>query len=156
MRLPGTVNVLSPDKRKSGRTPKFATVDTETSAKSDKYRHTVDQLRLWAPPVPHWPGKAGKGNLPRIDMEAVTEVQAAGSLPSELASRFDAALSWHGHLKRLWDGETTPGDGSPSTCEFELVGWLKRFGTFDPTDCAKIICLWSRQSVKHADDLERR
>jgi hypothetical protein len=147
MRLPGTINVLSPDKAAQGRAPTLASV----LPLSTGVAVTLDALRAWAPPT----ALRAKPNakLPEIDMEAICEADDYAELPLELRKRFEAARDKDPVLDKLWNG--TPAkeqsDTSPSGYAFALAGRLGRAGGFTATEFGMLLLVWDQRSEKEID-----
>jgi hypothetical protein len=155
MRLPGTINVLSPEKRAQGRSQTVASVIVE---KSKSTCYGLEQLKAWAPPTPERKSNTGTKAYPRIDMEVVAEATIFEELPAPLREKFETYLNKRPVVGRLWDGTPTPSqtDTSPSGFEYALCGCLKPSGLFTPTEFAQLVAIWPQRSEQHADDFERR
>ncbi len=148
MRLPGTVNVPTPDKEAQGRKPATATVLEEESEKGNK-TFTLAQLAEWAPPSPvSSKERRGTAESNVVDLNARADadnpvdwgiVQAANTyddLPSDLRRAFREHCQWNPKLRVLYeDGTLPPGhtDDSGSGYSFALAGRLKQAGDFTPT-----------------------
>ena len=147
MRLPGTINVPSPDKAAQGRTPALASVIEGSTG----IPVTIEALRAWAPPTATRAAKDKK--LPAIDMDAMPDADSYEELPHDLRSRFEAACSKHAVLSRLWDGHPALNqkDESPSGFAFALAHWLKRAGNFTVTDFGALLLVWDQRSEKEID-----
>jgi Protein of unknown function (DUF3987) len=159
MRLPGTINVLSPSKRAQGREPAVATVLVEHSRPK---HYTIDELKAWAPPTPE-AAKAGDSKSHDapvdIDMGAVLDA-AQGSyedLPSDLRQRFEAECARRPSLKALWKSGEHPNqkDVSGSGREFNLARFLKASSAFTATEFGQLVVVWDHQRASPDRDLER-
>jgi hypothetical protein len=149
--LPGTINVLSPKKRLTGRKPAVAKVLPEFSSRR---RYTLTELSDWMPPVQ--PQTLADGTVAsKIDMAVVEETDSYDSLPAALRDKLETNSKRRPRLARLWTGEDAPGDGSPSARAWALSGELRQTGEFDITEFAQLVSTWEFRSVKHAHDFER-
>jgi hypothetical protein len=152
MRLPGTINVLSPDKRAQGRDPAVAEVMFEHSRSKE---YTIEEMKEWAPPTADSTrGSDDKAGWERIEMSAV-ETDSYGDLPTALRDKFEQYCDSRPSVGALWRGDETPGDGSPSSRVYALAGHLRGPGSFTITEFAQLVAVWEFRSEKHADDFER-
>jgi hypothetical protein len=151
MRLPGTINVLSPEKAAQGRTDTLAYAMGASSQKT----YTIEQLAQWAPPTAKRAKQDAK--LPEIDMDAVNEASCYDELPQELRERFAAARAKDATLDKLWSGEPAPGqkDLSPSGFSFALAGRLKRAGEFTATEFGMLRLVWEEHPSEKEIDARR-
>ena len=148
MRLPGTINVPSPDKAAQGRAPALSSV----LPLSTGLPVTLEALRAWAPPTAAAPAKRDT-KLPEIDMDAVEEAVCYADLPRELRDKFGAACARDAVLEKLWSGTQAPEqvDTSPSGFSFALAGRLKRAGDFTPTEFGMLLYAWDHRTEKELD-----
>jgi hypothetical protein len=151
--LPGTVTVPDADKRAQGR----VAVESFILQGSVQRRYTLEALAKWAPPISRSSKSSGNKKLPEIDMGAV-EAGDYDDLPPELREKFEAYCRERPVVAGLWRGEPAPRqtDVSASGFEFQLIGWLKKPGKFNPTEAAQLVAVYPFRSEKHADELERR
>jgi Protein of unknown function (DUF3987) len=152
MRVPGTINVLSPDKKKQGRAPALCTILFEQSSNKT---YTLDQLAEWAPPEPEHT-RPSNGAKSAIDMDAV-EADSYEELPAELREKFEAYRAEYPAVDALWNGTPLPrqSDESPSGMVFALAGVLRGHGDFTITEHAQLVAVWEHQSKNHAHEFER-
>ena len=156
MRLPGTVNVLTPDKVAQGRTPATATGLIDYSSGKT---FTLEQLEEWAPPSPvssKERGGTGESNVVDLNARADADnpvdwriVQAAkcyDDLPSDLRRAFREHCQRDAKLRVLYeDGTLPPGhnDESGSGYSFALARCLKQAGDFTPTQFGQLLWVWA-------------
>jgi hypothetical protein len=148
MRLPGTINVPSPEKAAQGRTPALSSV----LELSTGLPVTLEALRAWAPPSAA-PRAKQDAKLPEIDMDAVGEAGDFAELPRDLRDRFEAARHKDPVLEKLWGGTPAPEqvDTSPSGYAFALAGRLGRAGDFTVTEFGMLLCVWDQRTEKELD-----
>jgi hypothetical protein len=147
MRLPGTINVPSPDKAAQGRSAAVSSVlPTSTGVAV-----TLDALRAWAPPTAVRAKQDAK--LPDIDMDAMPDADDYDELPTELRERFENARNKDAVLDKLWGGQPAPEqkDISPSGFSYALAGRLKRAGDFTAIDFGAPVRVWDHRSEKEID-----
>ncbi len=153
MRLPGTINVLSPDKREQGREPAVAKVLDENCAGA---MYLIEALKSWAPPTAEAAKREDdKAGWDKIDMAAVEEVVTYEDLPASLRDKFERYCEDRPFVGALWRGEEVPGDGTPSVRVYTLAGQLRMAGTFTITEFAQLVWVWEFRSERHADEFER-
>jgi hypothetical protein len=152
MRVPGTLNVLSPDKKKQGRAPALSTILFEQSSNK---MHTLEKLADWVPPTPEH-AKSENGPKSAINMEAVI-ADTYADLSAELRVKFEAYRAEYPAVDALWNGTPLPrqSDESPSGMVFALAGVLRGHGDFTITDFAQLVAVWEHQSKNHAHEFER-
>jgi hypothetical protein len=139
MRLPGTVNVPTPQKAAQGRKPATATVLTEQSSGQT---FTIEQLAAWAPPTTATTStKNADANYPEVDMTAVQEVVDYDSLPAGLREKFEARRALDESLQRVWSGKRAPlqKDETGSGSALALAGCLKTAGNFTHTEFGQLL-----------------
>jgi hypothetical protein len=152
MRLPGTVNVLAPDKVAQGRKPATATALIDYSSGK---AFTLEQLEEWAPPSPVSSKERGGTAVSNVvDLNARADgdnpvdwgiVQAAkcyDDLPSDLRRAFREHCQRDPKLRVLYeDGTLPPGhtDESGSGYSFALARCLKQAGDFTPTQFGQLL-----------------
>jgi hypothetical protein len=147
MRLPGTINVPSPDKAAQGRSDALAYALGASSQKT----YTIEQLATWAPPTAVRAKRAAE--LPDLDMDVVTDAACFDDLLQELRDKFAAACSKDAVLEKLWNGTRAPEqtDTSPSGYAFALAGRLGRAGNFTVNDFGSLYWVWEYQTEKEID-----
>jgi hypothetical protein len=151
LRVPGTINVLSPEKRAQGRQPATATVLYVTEE-----RYELGQLKDWVPPIsakqatPKAKGQPGE----QIDIGAV-QADNYDELPAELRAKFEALCDERRRIGQLWRGGWEPKDASASGRVYSLASQLRHAGTFTITEFAQLVAVWQFRSIQHADDFER-
>jgi hypothetical protein len=155
MRLPGTINVLSPKKREQGRVPALVTVMVEQCSGKT---FTIEQLQKWAPPTAAKTSPNGTVKGPPIDMAVVEAADTYEELPAGLRQKFEAYCMQRPEVGALWEGTPAPWQEDPSASgyEFALAHALRLSGRFTITEYAQLVAVWEYRSVKHADDFERR
>jgi hypothetical protein len=153
LRLPGTINILSPEKRKEGRVPALASVVPEYSSGK---RYAIEELAAWAPPVAARTTVARK-TFSKIDMSMVEGASVYEDLPIELRDKFEKYCVKRPAVAVLWRGDQTPvpGDGTPSAYVYSLASHLRRPATFTVTEFAQLVWVWDYRSQTHENDFER-
>jgi Protein of unknown function (DUF3987) len=148
MRLPGTINVPSPDKAAQGRSPTLSSVLPLSNCRPV----TIEALRAWAPPTTTVRAKQDS-KLPEIDMDAVGEADDYAELPSDLRERFETARIKDAVLDKLWGGTPAPEqvDTSPSGYAFALAGRVGRASGFTVTEFGMLLYVWDQRTEKELD-----
>jgi hypothetical protein len=153
MRLPGTINILSPDKRAQGRTPETAKVLIEQSSGK---QFSLDSLKAWAPPSPKKGKAAGAtdASYPKIDMAVVRSANGCDDLPKELQTKFEAECACDAVLKALWEGDPASWQTDTSGSGYvNALAWiLKGTGTFTPTQFGQLVWVWPKASDRSKID----
>jgi Protein of unknown function (DUF3987) len=159
MRLPGTVNVPTPDKAAQGRKPATATVLMKESERGNK-TFTLAQLAEWAPPLPvssKERGASRKNDTNVVDLnvradpdnpvdwDVVKVAESYDDLPLDLRKTFEEQYQLDPKLRALYeDGTLPPGhtDDSGSGYSFALARCLKQTGAFTPTQFGQLLWVW--------------
>jgi hypothetical protein len=155
MRLPGTINVPSPDKRLQGRKPAAATVLLDESQKGGK-PFTIEQLAEWAPPVaagtkPRARAAGTPAAVPRaaarhpsINMDLVRVANTYDELPAALRKKFETLCDADPVVRELWDGKPAPrqSDESGSGYAFALARPLKAAGNFTINEFGQLLWVY--------------
>ncbi|WP_274627592.1 AAA family ATPase [Arvimicrobium flavum] len=143
MRLPGTINMPDAGKRARGRTERRATVLWQDGP-------VYDRATLVAA-LPAAPKRTAAANDddPRVQA-CIAEIEASdyravdfADLPCELVGRFEEFLEQR-QLREFWEDHSDPGNEK----RFALAGHLKRDGSFDVIDYARLAWIWPRSTSR--------
>ena len=144
MRLPGTLNVLSPAKRAAGRKPAPARL-----VASSDLKYSPGDLRAIAPPVAQLSAAKDADNRiadvqATIDMEAIRSTVSVTDLPNGLRQKFQKECAGNTRLQALWEGaESALGnDKTGSGYRGMLARYLRGSGRFDAQEFGHLLWVW--------------
>jgi hypothetical protein len=165
MRLPGTMNIPTAEKRAKGRTERRAAVINDTRS-SQSFR--LEQIAQRFPPVPEdFSAKSDRSPeiaelMRSIDMGEVVEASEYAYLPRELRSKFERACVEAPRLGDLWKGDETAlrsrrvDDRTASVWRFSLAHELHRSSEeFSATEFGMLLWVWE-YAVQPGHDLEAK
>jgi len=148
MRLPGTLNVPTPAKIAKGRVKRRSAV---IASHADRI-YSSAQLSSAFPPIAA-PASASdiSGEVAAaseaIDMGEVESCDSYDELPTDLRTRFEAALSERPALAALWSGDASAllgTDRTRSAWRAALAALLSRGGGFSAQDYANLVWTWGQ------------
>lgn len=148
MRLPGTLNVPTPGKIAKGRMKRRSAV---IASRADRI-YSSAQLSSAFPPisapasVTDIAGEVAAAS-DAIDMGEVESCDSYDELPTDLRTRFEAALSERPALAALWSGDASSllgTDHTSSAWRAALAARLSRGGGFNAQDYASLVWVWEQ------------
>jgi hypothetical protein len=154
LRLPGTLNIPTPEKLKKGRVERPARLE-----KQEEVTYTPDQLRSAVKPISTTEAADADEKIAAVqaglDMAEIQSAATYDDLPEDIRDRFEAARRNNSKLDLLWQGELAGDDQSGSAFRASLVARLTRIGGFTVEDFGRLAWVWN-YAVQDGDDREEK
>ncbi|TNF15448.1 MAG: AAA family ATPase [Rhodobacteraceae bacterium] len=142
LRLPGPLNIPTPDKRAKG----YVEAKLARVVSHCELRVNVDEIEARVKPIRAEENSGADEAIAQVQID----IEHSGydlnvefsDLPAELRDRFEEDLSDRPGLAKIWDGQLKSADRSGSAFRFALAGALQGAGRYSAEDYAQLAYVW--------------